>query len=125
MEKTLFFHPAWLKTMSNKDKILIEKTFNESNLISEKITFTTLRIAKNYKNELLVIVLIQNGLNQDVEFNKKELLYIENEEVKASQKFTLPMNIQSYTSTPWTFIFTTSAISCAQLNLNGKLLLNE
>ncbi|OZM57177.1 hypothetical protein CIB95_06840 [Lottiidibacillus patelloidae] len=121
MKQTLYFHPAWLKTISEKDKINIEQTFNTTGFISERITFTTIRVARNYKEELLVTVLIQNGFNEDQEFHQKELLYTENGAFIASHKFTVPMVLKKHSSTPWTFIFSPESIKSEYVTLDGQV----
>ncbi|MFJ8265295.1 SLAP domain-containing protein [Peribacillus asahii] len=103
----LQFEPSWNKTLSPKDRKIIEGIYLETTLSNHAdIELTPLRQAINHKGELLVTVLVHNFSQQVLLFHNKELRYIENEEIIAEHIFSLPsLIIQRETSMPWTFIF--------------------
>lgn len=105
--QTLQFEPSWDKALSTKDRELIEGIFKESNSQTEKdIKLTQIWQAKNYKNELLITVLIHNFTDETLTFNETNLMYVENEQLIAEHTFTLPtLKIEPKSSMPWTFIF--------------------
>jgi SLAP domain-containing protein len=121
MEQTLTFHPAWLKTIAKEDKIFIEKMFKECEISYEQISFTTVRVAKNYKGQLLVTVLIHNGTEEEQEIRNKELTYVENGAVLAKENFSIPMVLPRKTSTPWTFIFS-DITQWHEMDKNGQII---
>ncbi|WP_026905807.1 SLAP domain-containing protein [Paucisalibacillus globulus] len=102
----LIYEPAWEKQISDKDRYLVEEAFYEVILTEEPIQFTTLRMDRNYKNELLIMVIVHNTTTEKIFFNKKKLCYKHNNNVLAENIFTLPnLTIESKASMPWTFIF--------------------
>ncbi|MCM3654753.1 SLAP domain-containing protein [Metabacillus litoralis] len=103
----LRFESSWDKTLSDKDRVMIQQFFLETNVANdESIQFIPLRQALNYKGDLLVTVLIHNFSKQIHLFQDKTLHYLENNKIVAEHIFTLPsLIIESKTSMPWTFIF--------------------
>ncbi|WP_010098658.1 SLAP domain-containing protein [Ornithinibacillus scapharcae] len=76
--QNLTYEAAWERAISDKDRSLVEKTFEEVTLTDKPIQFTTLRIDRNYKNELLILVLVHNITNEECTFHKKRLnIYME------------------------------------------------
>jgi SLAP domain-containing protein len=123
MEQTLTYHPAWVKQIAKDDMLMIEKMFEEIDFFQEKITFTPIRIAKNYKNHLLVSVIIHNGTDHIEEINNKNIRYVENGSIITEEKFSLPMQLSEKTSIPWTFIFTSPLLNWDEMKMNGELIL--
>lgn len=103
----LMFESSWDKTLSSKDRKAIEDTFLlTATLNSNNIQFTPLWQAFNYKDELLVTMLIHNFTSELVSFNDIQLRYLDNNEMIAEHLFHLPnLVIQASHSMPWTFIF--------------------
>ncbi len=70
-----------------------------------------IRIAQNYKGDLLVTVLIHNPQEQPFYFKNQCISYIEDFTCLATQAFTIDsLVIPPYTSMPWTFIFTKNSL---------------
>lgn len=102
----LQYESAWDKTISPKDRTLVEEKFKQTTLNGEPIQFTPLRFDWNYKKELLVLVIVHNTTNEDFTFNQTKLLLKNKEETLAEHVFTTPsLLIKAKTSMPWTFIF--------------------
>ncbi|MFS0672097.1 SLAP domain-containing protein [Ornithinibacillus sp. 179-J 7C1 HS] len=102
----LQYESAWDKTISPKDRTLVEETFKHSTLNGEPIQFTPLRFDWNYKNELLVLVIVHNTTNEDFTFNQTKLSLKDHEVTLAEHIFSTPnLNVEAKTSMPWTFIF--------------------
>lgn len=108
----LMFESSWDKTLSSKDRKIIEDTFLETaTLNSNSIQFTPLWQAFNYKEELLVTTLIHNFTSELVSFSDIKLRYLENNEMITEHLFHLPiLAIQPSHSMPWTFIFPANSI---------------
>ena len=103
----LSFDPSWEKAVSINDRIEIERIFlNTCNSSNSIIRYSPIREALNYRGELLVTVLVHNFTNFDISFDKKRLVYIEEEKVLADHIFILPkLILKPEVSMPWTFIF--------------------
>ncbi|MEN1967185.1 SLAP domain-containing protein [Lentibacillus sp. N15] len=103
----LTYESAWDKTISAGDRDKIEQAFYETYLWpAKKLHFTVLWRAKNYKDALLVTVLIHNFSSHPVSFHQKSIRYIENNIPVSMHTFSLPTPIiEGQTSMPWTFIF--------------------
>ncbi|KMY48707.1 SLAP domain-containing protein [Peribacillus loiseleuriae] len=119
----LQYESSWDKTLSNKDRKIIEGIFLETSLLNQnRIQFTSLWQAMNHKGELLVTVLVHNFSHQDCSFMNKKLRYMENNEIIAEHTFTLPsLIVQPETSMPWTFIFPVEVLKCHGSLENGRL----
>ena len=102
----LFLHPAWDKTISEQDRALIEKLFEESYTdVRDLIMSPLIRAAFNHKQELLITVLIHNFTHHSVAFRNRAVL-ISSGEYYFEQQFTIPdLTVAPFTSMPWTFIF--------------------
>ena len=102
----LYFHPAWEKTISDKDRELIETLFeNTYTNTYDMLTSPLLRAAINHKGELLVTVLVHNFTHHATTF-KKRSVSISSGDVFIEQTFTIPdFIVAPFTSIPWTFIF--------------------
>ncbi|RID82214.1 SLAP domain-containing protein [Peribacillus asahii] len=119
----LQFEPSWDKTLSPKDRKIIEGIFLETRLSNHaNIELTPLRQAINHKGELLVTVLVHNFSQRVLLFHNKKLRYIENEKIIAEHIFTLPpLVIQQETSMPWTFIFPIESLKNPATLAKGQL----
>jgi len=102
----LVFEDAWDRTLSQKDREEIERIFQEvvPNL-DTGVTFTTIRIAVNHKDERLVTAIIHNRTEQTLIFENTPLDIWEGDNRLAEHKFTSPTLQVPETSMPWTFIF--------------------
>ncbi|WP_010676822.1 SLAP domain-containing protein [Bacillus timonensis] len=103
----LVFEDAWNRTISQKDREEIELIFHHavSNLHTG-VTFSTVRIAINYKNELLVTAIVHNKTEQNLVFENTPLQVHDGDLMLADHTFTLPaLQVPPETSMPWTFIF--------------------
>lgn len=120
----LQFEPAWDRTISAKDRNLIERTFHESEPSEQ--TFTPLRQAINHNKDLLVTVIVNNNTQRLLSFKNKELEYLEKEQLIAEHIFTIPaLAINPNSSMPWTFIFPKQSIKKEPQLSNGRLYMKE
>ncbi|MBA9028425.1 SLAP domain-containing protein [Peribacillus huizhouensis] len=119
----LQYESSWDKTLSNKDRKIIEEIFLETSLPKQsRFQFTSLWQAMNHKGELLVTVLVHNFSHQVCSFINKNLRYIEKNEIIAEHTFTLPsLTVQPETSMPWTFIFPIESLMSHGSLENGHL----
>ncbi|MFJ5622838.1 SLAP domain-containing protein [Peribacillus loiseleuriae] len=119
----LQYESSWDKTLSNKDRKIIEGIFLDTSLPNQNsIQFTSLWQAINHKGELLVTVLVHNFSHQVCSFMNKKLRYMENNEIIAEHTFTLPsLIVQPETSMPWTFIFPVESLNSHELLEDGRL----
>ncbi|MGE8080122.1 SLAP domain-containing protein [Peribacillus loiseleuriae] len=119
----LQYESSWDKTLSNKDRKIIEGIFLNTSLPNQNsIQFTSLWQAINHKGELLVTVLVHNFSHQVCSFMNKKLRYIENNDIFAEHTFTLPsLTVQPETSMPWTFIFPVESLNSHELLEDGRL----
>ena len=102
----LYFHPAWDKTISQQDRLLIENLFEQTyTQVDDIIASPVIRSAINHKNELLVTVLIHNFTHHSAHFTNRSI-FVHCQDFDAEQAFTIPdLIIAPFTSMPWTFIF--------------------
>ncbi|WP_144511885.1 SLAP domain-containing protein [Bacillus sp. FJAT-22090] len=121
--QTLKFESSWDKALSNKDRKAIEATFIKTNTFNnERIQISPLWQAVNYKNELLVTVLLHNFTNHPYSFNETILGYTEHSKLLAKHTFTIPaLNIPPKTSMPWTCIFPLESLADVSVLQNGIL----
>jgi SLAP domain-containing protein len=103
----LVFEDAWERSVSPIDRERIEKAFQHAIFTRDgHIQFTSLRQDLNYKNELLVMVLVHNLTEEKYSFQQKQVGYIHLDKILAKHTFTQPtLEIEAKTSMPWTFIF--------------------
>ena len=118
----LSFHPTWEKTISEKDRLLVEKLFEQTyDKVDDLIMSPVLRAAINYKKELLVTVLVHNYTHHSVTFHNRSI-FIHCNNFDEEQVFTIPdFVLAPFTSMPWTFIFKANPFY-EQLDLNQILL---
>lgn len=107
----LSFHPAWDKTISEKDRLLIEDIFDQTyNQVDDLIMSPVIRTAINHKKELLVTALVHNFTHHSAQFRNRSI-FISCGDFDEEQVFTLPdFVIPPFTSMPWTFIFTANPL---------------
>lgn len=118
----LYFHPAWEKTISDTDRELIEKLFEQTYMQADDLIMSpVVRAAVNYKNELLVTVLIHNFTHHSARFIRRSV-FVHCKHFDNEQQFTIPdLVIAPFTSMPWTFIFEANSIY-ATLDLTDLIL---
>lgn len=121
--QTLQFEASWDKTLSKKDRIMIEVLFESTkDPAGNSIRFTPIWEAENYKRELLITVLIHNFTETDLQFSGAKLRYEDGHKQFAEHIFTLPnVTIPSKVSMPWTFIFPADTRKRIVKPINGKL----
>ena len=102
----LQFEQAWHKTISQNDRQAIEQLFQQTVLLQEDhITCPIFRQAINYKNEMLVTVLIHNFSDRELIFENRTV-HCKLDDRKLSKNFTIKaLRVPAKTSMPWTFIF--------------------
>ncbi|WP_210468090.1 SLAP domain-containing protein [Sporosarcina sp. 6E9] len=103
--QTLYFEPAWDKTIAPADRDKIKVHFQSRHLVNN-IQFSFLWDAINHKAERLVTVLILNGKETSLPTRDIVIAYNQDSRQIATGIFTLPLAIPAKTSMPWTFIFT-------------------
>ena len=118
----LAFHPAWDKTISDNDRLLIEELYEQTyDQVDDFIMSPVIRAAINYKKELLVTVLVHNFTHHAARF-KERSIFIQCDKFEAEQVFTIPdLIIAPFTSMPWTFIFQANPVY-EQLELTNLVL---
>lgn len=127
-KQKLKFENKWDKTLSEQDRIAIETFFNhmspsDTDTDEEGLFFHTFRVARNYKEDLLVTVLTENRTGNQYSVHDDELLYVEGEHIVTRKHFTMPqLNIPPYTTMPWTFIFPMDATISVPIQYNGIIL---
>lgn len=124
----LAFEAAWDKTISKQDREEIELAFQKSltKLKDEAIPFTTIWIAQNYKEELLVTALVHNQTNEPLRFHQTSVELWDGDKRLANHIFTIPsLHIKANTSMPWTFIFPRESYELPETIKNGKLKLGK
>lgn len=102
--QTLYFEPAWDKTIAPADREKITKHF-QSQHFEDGVHFSFLWEATNHKGERLVTVLINNSEETALTLKNTVITYVHQDRKIATGAFTLPLKISSKSSMPWTFIF--------------------
>ncbi|GAK04278.1 hypothetical protein JCM19037_2667 [Geomicrobium sp. JCM 19037] len=97
MEQTLYWHPAWEKTISIEDRKHVEKLFT----CTPRKPYTVFRVAINHKGELLVSALIQN--EDQTPWIRQMLAFVQDSKPIAKGHFHV--HVLPKTSMAWTFIF--------------------
>ncbi|AOV06700.1 SLAP domain-containing protein [Sporosarcina ureilytica] len=101
--QTLFFQPAWDKTIAPADREKITHLFQSLHL-NDGIQFSFLWEAMNHKSERLVTVLIHNVEDTPLRLANMAISYLKDKQMMTGT-FTLPLQVPERTSMPWTFIF--------------------
>ena len=103
----LYFHPTWEKAISELDRTLIETVFEQTYTdTADLIMSPTVRVATNYKNELLIMVLVHNFTHHSTRFNNRLVYAHCGDEFDLQKSFTISdLVVAPFTSMPWTFIF--------------------
>jgi SLAP domain-containing protein len=125
--QNLQFESSWDKTLSIKDRKIIEGIFLKTRLPNHNsCQLTPVWQAINYRGELLITVLVHNFGRQVLSFYEKNLRYVENKEIIAEHIFTIPsLIVQPETSMPWTFIFPVESLKSQATLKNGHLEKND
>ncbi|GAB3793312.1 SLAP domain-containing protein [Virgibacillus kimchii] len=122
----LVFEKAWDKTISETDRMVIKKAFQEADLAdTPSIQFSPLWQKTNYKGELLITVIIHNISQIAFSFASQTLYYKTGEKIAAEHTFHLPFSVKAKTSMPWTFIFPEETVRTSHHLENGKLRLTK
>ena len=103
--QTLYFEPAWDKTIAPADREIITEHFKSRHLEND-IQLSFLWKAINHKGERLVTVLIHNSKDTPLPFKDTAITYYKEDKQIATGIFNIPLVIPGKTSMPWTFIFT-------------------
>src|SRR5690349_5445482 len=87
----LQFEASWDKALAAEDRQTIGKIFHETkHLNNSNILFAPIREAINYKEELLVTVLVHNFTDHTFKIHNTRLRYSIQGEVVADMTFTQP-----------------------------------
>ena len=103
--QTLYFEPAWDKTIAPVDREKIMAYF-QSRHLEKDVQLSFLWEAINHKGERLVTVLIHNNEDTSLPLRDMVITYYKDGKQIATGIFNLPLEIPEKTSMPWTFIFT-------------------
>ena len=103
--QTLYFEPAWDKTIAPADREKIIAHFQSRHLEND-IQLSFLWEAINHKGERLVTVLIHNTEDTSLPLQDTVIAYCKEGKQITTGIFNLPLVIPRKTSMPWTFIFT-------------------
>ena len=103
--QTLYFEPAWDKTIAPADRDKIMAHF-QSRHLEHGIQLSFLWEAINHKGERLVTVLFHNSEDTSLSLQDFVITYYKDGKPIATGIFNLPLEIPGKTSMPWTFIFT-------------------
>lgn len=120
----LEFEASWDKALSAQDRSKIHEIFDETKeLKSSDVLFTLIRKSMNYKNELLITVLVHNFTDTMMTFHNTRLVYSTTDLVVAEKEFTLPaLTIPPKVSMPWTFIFNEYKTNALKIHAKLQLL---
>lgn len=105
--QTLYFEPAWDKTIAAADREKIIIHF-QSRQLYNNVHLAFLWEAINHKGEQLVTVLIHNNEEIPLTLQNTAISYTKNNKHIAKSIFNLPLTIPKQTSMPWTFIFSSA-----------------
>ncbi|MFC7391925.1 SLAP domain-containing protein [Scopulibacillus cellulosilyticus] len=100
----LLFHEKWEKALSKEDRILIEEIFHQSRG-KEDLALQNIRVARNYQQDILASVLIENRTGKRVSLPFTLLYYEKSCKVAEYYFADYDLDVPPYTSMPWTFIF--------------------
>ena len=102
----LYLHPKWEKAVNDKDLALIEQVFEDTyDQVDDLIMSPIVRIAFNYKEEMLITALVHNFTHHSTRIINRSV-FIRCDDYMEEQTFTIPeLTIPPFTSMPWTFIF--------------------
>ncbi|QCR31201.1 SLAP domain-containing protein [Lysinibacillus sp. SGAir0095] len=119
----LQFEASWDKALAAKDRLNIEKIFDETKHQDYSgVLCTPIREAINHEEALLVTVLVHNFTDDPLRINNTRLLYSIHGEAIADEVFTLPaLTIPPKMSMPWTFIFTKGSYKPQSSFKDGQL----
>ncbi|GIO22908.1 SLAP domain-containing protein [Oceanobacillus sp. J11TS1] len=121
----LVYEPTWDKALPDIDRRKIEQKFQSLVRLGEtdkQLSFTPLWQAINHRSDLLVTVLINNYSEKEFSFKNITLQYVEDDDVKATNTFTLKrVIVPPDSSMPWTFIFPETTFTEKSIRLGGYL----
>ncbi|UOQ48890.1 SLAP domain-containing protein [Gracilibacillus caseinilyticus] len=108
MMQQLIFENAWDHTISDNDRKRIEQLFEETKTsASDGVLFTTIQVASNHRNDLLVTSLIHNFGESSADLTNASVQLVDknNEDIATLQLQDDRLHMPAATSMPWTFIF--------------------
>jgi len=118
----LVFEDAWDRTISQKDREIIEQLFRDETS-EEGISFTIVLMAANHKNERLVTAIVHNRTAQNLVFENTPLQFLVGDKLLVKHEFTLPaLQVPPETSMPWTFIFPNESFEIPNSIEHAKLI---
>ncbi|API92082.1 hypothetical protein J32TS6_25070 [Virgibacillus pantothenticus] len=119
----LIFESAWDRTIDARDRERIKHVFEQANEKDKPLRpFLLLNQAHNHLGDLLITVLIQNGLETDWILHNQTLTYYEANTPIATETFSdKRLAIPSKCSMPWTFIFPKKTMQQEPNFKEGKL----
>ncbi|WP_409290598.1 SLAP domain-containing protein [Peribacillus sp. SCS-37] len=118
----LQFEASWDKAIAAADRENIERIFNETKHQQRSgILFSPVREAINHREALLVTVLVHNFTDEAFRFDGVKLRYSVGGKAVGEDDFTLPLEIPSGVSMPWTFIFPRGSYTPVAAFQNGEL----
>jgi len=108
MTEPLYLHPAWERTLSQRDLDAIKKR------VKGGVTklFTVLWVATNHRNDLLMTVLIRNETNETLALSNAPMELMNEEQKLCSDLFTF--HVPPNCVMPWTLIFEGAACYSSQ-----------
>lgn len=102
----LKFEQAWEKTISEQDRLYIERFVTNHPIHGYSVRFSPLWRAMNHKGDLLLTAIIHNPTEGGIPINNMQFQYLSNGESLAEHTFTITsLIIEPKTCMPWTFIF--------------------
>jgi SLAP domain-containing protein len=126
MDRKLQFHDAWKKQLSPQDAEMITQLFHKAVPEQNMLSFDQIKIATNYKGDLIATVLIHNTTSEEQSLTNLYIKYLENGRTIASHMFTVPFSLKRNESMPWAFIFPHSLIKEEKITkLNWDLKLDD
>ncbi|MGM7681954.1 accessory Sec system S-layer assembly protein [Cytobacillus sp. Hm23] len=113
---------SWEKSLADEDKEKLQQLIKQTPAPKEgEVNFMSLQGRQTEDNSLHVTMLIRNGSNKDVTFQKMPLIVEDaSGEVIAKGGFELDsFQVKANTSKPWTFIFPSSLLLKEDIDLSS------
>lgn len=99
MTEPLYLHPAWERTISQRDLDAIKHRVERG--VTE--LFTVLWVATNYRNDLLITILIRNNEQEAFTLTNEPMALMNEAEELCRETFTY--HVPPNCIMPWTLIF--------------------
>ncbi|NBJ69482.1 MULTISPECIES: SLAP domain-containing protein [Clostridia] len=119
----LIFEAVWDRTIDARDRERIKHVFEQVNEMDKPLCpFLLLNQVHNHRGDLLITVLIQNGLETNWILHHQTLTYYEANTPIATETFSdKRLVIPGKCSMPWTFIFPKKTIQQEPYFKEGQL----